>query len=71
MPAVDYERAWLRLKAHLDSKPSHGKRDLFAEMARIEVESEVPEGQDLFDVRPLRGSQSADGDRSRVSAGSS
>jgi hypothetical protein len=35
---VDYERAWLRLKAVIDEKRSHGQRDLHAAMAKLEVE---------------------------------
>ena len=38
MPDVDFDRAWLRLKAHIAEKRSHGQDGLFAEMARIEVE---------------------------------
>lgn len=49
---VDYERAWLALKAHIASKPSHGKRDLWETMAEIEVDSMVPDGQEGFDPRP-------------------
>lgn len=53
MPVVDYERAWLRLKAHVDTKNSHGTRDLLREMTKIEVSCEIPEGSELFDARPL------------------
>lgn len=35
---VDYDRAWLKLKAHIGTKRSHGQAGLFAEMALIEVE---------------------------------
>ena len=35
---VDYERAWLRLKAVIDEKRSHGQRDLHAAMARLEID---------------------------------
>ena len=35
---VDYERAWLRLKREIDSKRSHGSRDLHALLNRLEVE---------------------------------
>lgn len=51
---VDYERAWLDFKRVIVAKPSHGKRDLLAEMARIEVESEVPEGQENYSDGPTR-----------------
>jgi hypothetical protein len=35
---VDHERAWLRLKAEIDKKRSHGQRDLHALLNRLEVE---------------------------------
>ena len=35
---VDYDRAWLKLKAFISTKRSHGQAGLFAEMALIEVE---------------------------------
>lgn len=47
---VDYERAWLELKREVVSKNSHGKRDLLARMAEIEVESEIDEAG--YDPRP-------------------
>jgi hypothetical protein len=53
MAAVDYERAWLRLKEVVLSKNSHGQRDLLQAMTRAEVESAVPEGQEGFDNTPL------------------
>lgn len=53
MPAVDYERAFLRMKEVVLSKNSHGQRDLLTAMSRIEVESQVPEGQEGFDATPL------------------
>lgn len=49
---VDYEAAWLKLKAEIASKKSHGKRDLLVRMGEIEVDSMVPEGQEAFDPRP-------------------
>lgn len=52
---VNHERAWLRLKAYLDTKPSHGTRELHAEMARIEVACEIPEAEEGFDPRPVLG----------------
>jgi hypothetical protein len=52
VPVVDYERAWLALKAQIASKKSHGQRELFAAMGEIEVASMVPEGQEQFDPRP-------------------
>lgn len=48
---VDYERAWLALKALVDSKKSHGRKDLFIAMTEIELASRVPEGQEGFDPR--------------------
>jgi hypothetical protein len=61
---VDYERAWLELKAHVVSKNSHGQRDLVSTMTHIELDCRLPEGERNFDdtavprstpaVRPLR-----------------
>jgi hypothetical protein len=59
---VDYERAWLRLKAIIDGKNSHGTRDLLREMAKIEVACEIPEAEQGFDARPRLRSASADDD---------
>lgn len=52
MAVVDHERAWLAFKKVVTSKASHGQRDLLSEMARIEIECEVPEGQEGFDGSP-------------------
>jgi peptide methionine sulfoxide reductase MsrB len=52
MAVVDHERAWLAFKKVVTSKASHGQRDLLAEMARIEIECEVPEGQQGYDGSP-------------------
>lgn len=52
MAVVDYERAWLRLKEVIGEKGSHGQRDLFTEMAGIEVECSIPEGDENFDAAP-------------------
>jgi hypothetical protein len=49
---VDYERAWVELKAHLLSKNSHGQRDLLTEMAKIETGCRVPEDQRGYDPDP-------------------
>lgn len=49
---VDYERAWLEFKAAIVGKNSHGQRDLLAQMARIEVDCRVPEGERGFDPAP-------------------
>lgn len=54
MAAVDYERAWLVLKEVVLSKKSHGQRDLLEAMARAEVDSAVPEGQEGYDSTPAR-----------------
>lgn len=54
MAAVDYERAWLELKAHLGTKRSHGADELRVTMTEIEVESRVPEGEEGFDMTPPR-----------------
>jgi hypothetical protein len=53
MAVVDHERAWLAFKKVITAKASHGQRELLAEMARIEIECEVPEGQEGFDGTPL------------------
>jgi hypothetical protein len=50
---VDHEKAWLALKAHISSKRSHGQDELFREMALIEVQSRIPEGEEAFDDRPV------------------
>lgn len=54
MAAVNFERAWLRLKEHALSRPSHGKAALLARMAELEVENEVPEGEEGFSDLPVR-----------------
>lgn len=62
MPVVDYERAWLRLKAHLKTKPAHGANDLIRHMTDLEIDSEIPEAGEAFDSRPLpRPHQASDG----------
>lgn len=52
MALIDHEKAWLRLKAHVVTKRSHGERELLETMGRIEVECMVPEGQEGFDSSP-------------------
>lgn len=52
MPVFDAERAWLRLKAAVVEKPSHGKRELLQRMAEIEVECALDDGARDIDVRP-------------------
>lgn len=52
MAAIDYERAWLRLKEKLLEKRSHGTSELIETMAELEVESAVPEGEEGFDALP-------------------
>lgn len=54
MPAVDFEQAWFRLKAHVGSKRSHGADELKVRMADIEIECLVPEGEEGFDTTPQR-----------------
>ena len=59
---VDYEKAWLELKAHVVGKNSHGQRDLLGAMTRIELDCRLPESERDFNdtprstsaVRPLR-----------------
>jgi hypothetical protein len=51
---IDYERAWRQMKRHVATKGSHGQRDLLAKMGTLEVENEVPEGQEGFDPGPPR-----------------
>lgn len=59
---IDYERAWLELKAYIVSKNSHGQRDLISTMTHIEVDCRLPESERDFNdtprstsaVRPLR-----------------
>lgn len=54
MAAIDYERAWLRLKEHVVSKRSHGQDELLLTLAQLEVENEIPESDEGFDARPRR-----------------
>jgi hypothetical protein len=51
---VNYERAWLRLKEHALSRSSHGQGHLLARMAELEIENEVPEGEEGFSSLPAR-----------------
>jgi hypothetical protein len=51
--AVNYERAWLELKAELAKKSSHSARELFDAMGRIEVDNMLTPEQELFDGSPL------------------
>jgi hypothetical protein len=50
---VDYERVCVKLRAEIASKASHGRSALLQRFAEIEAECELPEGQDLYDDRPL------------------
>lgn len=61
MAAIDYERAWLRLKEHALSRTSHGQALLLARMAELEIENEVPEGEEGFSSLPARTTRPADG----------
>jgi hypothetical protein len=56
---VDYEKAWLELKAYVVEKNSHGQRDLLSKMSRIEVQCRLPEGERNFDPTPLEQRSSA------------
>lgn len=49
---IDYEAAWMALKASILEKPSHGQRDLLASMGRLEVEHAVPAGAASLPPRP-------------------
>lgn len=51
---VDWEAAWLSLKAEIVKKRSHGARDLALRMAEIEVDNRVPSGQEGYDPAPAR-----------------
>jgi len=50
---IDYAACWLALKEVVLAKRSHGSNGLLAEMARLEVENRVPEGQEGFSDLPL------------------
>lgn len=52
MSLVDYEAAWLGLKAEVVTKRSHGRDGLLQAMARLEIDNRVPEGQEAFDPGP-------------------
>jgi hypothetical protein len=56
---VDYEKAWLELKAYIVQKNSHGQRDLLARMSRVEVACRLPEGERDFDPTPTQRQSSA------------
>ena len=60
MSAVNYERAWLRLKEKILERRSHGTAGLAELMASIEVECEVPEGEEGFSDLPARQARSRD-----------
>lgn len=52
MPVLDYESAWYALKAHIQTKRSHGASELAEAMARIEVSNRLDESQTGYDDRP-------------------
>lgn len=54
---VDYERVVLRVKEEVTKKGSHGRRDLLALIATLEVECSRPESpEELDDIqRELQG----------------
>lgn len=54
MPAADYERAMVKLRAHVASKSSHGRDELLRRIAEIEQECLIPEDQEGYDDRPVR-----------------
>ena len=49
---VDYEKAFIELKARLLSKNSCGQRDLLSLLIQLEVTCRVPEGEENFDPTP-------------------
>lgn len=51
---VDAERVLLHFKAHIASKRSHGQDELLRVLAQLEVESEIPEADEVYDARPVR-----------------
>lgn len=52
MPAVDYERVCVKLRAEIASKASHGRNALLQRFIEIEKECELVEPQSLYDDRP-------------------
>lgn len=55
---TDYERVVLGLKVKLreasrGGKRSWGERELYELLTDLEIEHRIPEGQELFDDRPL------------------
>lgn len=51
---VDYERAFLELRAALLAKNSWGQRELLSLLTRVEVQSRLPEGERNFDPTPVQ-----------------
>lgn len=49
---VDYQRVTLGLKAYVGTKRSFGQDELLREIARLEVESQLPESEHEFDRLP-------------------
>lgn len=60
---IDHERVLLGLKAHIATKRSHGQDELLRKLAELEVESRIPEGQELFDERPFPARSASVADR--------
>lgn len=60
MPAVDYERAMVKLRAHISTKSAHGRDELLRQVARIEHECLIPEDQEGYDDRPVYRSFASD-----------
>lgn len=54
MAVVDHELAWLRLKAKLGTKRSWGADQVLLAMNTLEVDCQIPEGEQGFDSRPTR-----------------
>lgn len=52
---VDYQRAWIKLTAVINSKRSHGQEALLADMSRIQAEcaEEVPDAGASANEGPL------------------
>lgn len=54
MAIVDFELAWLKLKAEIGQKRSWGADQVLLSMSRLEVDCQLPEGERDFDARPAR-----------------
>lgn len=54
MPEIDYAACWLGMKAKLDEKRSFGQDELLREANRLELQHQVPEGQEGYSDLPAR-----------------